>query len=68
MLETLKTMFLKKLLFHKEKEKKKRMLIMKLSNQISFSGSVFKLNCIINTRTDQGYQSPPGKAILKNFY
>lgn len=66
MLETLKTMFLKKLLFHKEKEK--RMLIMKLSNRISFLGSVFKLNCTINTRTDQGYQSPPGKAILKNFY
>lgn len=41
---------------------------MKLSNRISFLGSVFKLNCTINTRTDQGYQSPPGKAILKNFY
>lgn len=41
---------------------------MKLFNQISFSGSIFKLNWSIIQEQTQGYQSPSGKGTLKNFY
>lgn len=66
MLERLKTMFLKKLLFHKKKKKE----LLLWNYPTSFTFQVQSLNSIrgqIQEQT-QGYQSPPGKGIVRNFY
>lgn len=50
-----------------QRKGKKRTLIMKLTNQISFSGSVFKLTWRINTRTDPSLSELSRKRYFEKF-